>query len=596
MSSLISILSIIFLIPSLFAQKCQINQNLCARCNIYTDLCEECLTDLAKPDNSGGCGPIRKCSPGKNYCDECDEKGEICDYCEKGFFADINGGCSYTEYCDISDNGVCLKCDKDFYLIGNSQFSFCKYKALFDFMYCEKINFGTGKCEICENPFQLSVSDGKCVETKNCAQSTYGVCDKCLAGYYLDKTDDKCKKYDEKFYNCLISLDGETCNQCIKGYYLSEDKLCSLSNNCLKTKLGSDCLKCKDDYYLSRDNTCTTERRCAKGNKETGKCESCENDYYLDIETGKCKSYQNNEFKYCAIANSDKCLACIMNYYLGEDSKCSSSQHCVESENGECIECEEDYHLGDDNKCFNIENCLRFDFKGCSQCKESYYYDTITEKCLPENSFFSNCARAYGWYCQECKDGYYLNSVDKKCYSNEKEGNFYKCKNTDFYALMCLECEEGYYLGTTDYKCSKIKGCAVSGENENECVKCDDNYCMNVKTGKCLNNYQSPKSEEEAFYYACNSTNEEGTECEECKNDKYSIEDGICVNREDCVDDECTKCAKIDDKGRPMCLNDVLGCVRTRQYNCLKCDNILNLDACTECVKGYELNNKNECV
>ena len=197
--------------------------------------------------------------------------------------------------------------------------------------------------------------------------------------------------------------------------------------------------------------------------------------------------------------------------------------------------------------------------------------------------------------CKDCKDGYDLNDEDKLCYSNEKEGQFYKCKKTDFYVLKCLECEEGYYLGA-DYKCSKIKGCAVLGKKEDECAKCDDNYCIDVKTGKCVNNYYSPESEEEAFYYACNSTNKEGTECEECKSDKYSVEDGICVNKKDCADDKCTKCAQSDEKGRPLCLNDVLGCVITRQYHCLKCDNILNLDACTECEKGYELNDRNECV
>ena len=36
-----------------------------------------------------------------------------------------------------------------------------------------------------------------------------------------------------------------------------------------------------------------------------------------------------------------------------------------------------------------------------------------------------------------------------------------------------------------------------------------------------------------------------------------------------------------------LCANKVLGCVETTTKNCLRCDDILNFNICTECKEGY---------
>ena len=43
----------------------------------------------------------------------CDENESLCSKCIEGYFPDENGGCSYTDNCEISYKGKCLKCKND---------------------------------------------------------------------------------------------------------------------------------------------------------------------------------------------------------------------------------------------------------------------------------------------------------------------------------------------------------------------------------------------------------------------------------------------------------------------------------------------------
>ena len=71
------------------------------------------------------------------------------------------------------------------------------------------------------------------------------------------------------------------------------------------------------------------------------------------------------------------------------------------------------------------------------------------------------------------------------------------------------------------------------------------------------------------------------------------------MKREYCEKEENGKCVKCNEKNYDyydMCLNSVYGCVQTVVSNCLKCNNIFNFDNCTECLEGYELDDKGDCV
>ena len=158
----------------------------------------------------------------------------------------------------------------------------------------------------------------------------------------------------------------------------------------------------------------------------------------------------------------------------------------------------------------------------------------------------------------------------------------------------CLNCIKGYYLSYIDNKCSKVDGCLIS-ENEDRCLECVNFYCLDLKTGKCVYNYII-EDEKKMFYFRCIKTNSEGTACEICIDGFEVNKNGLCVNDTLCEEkngDICKKC-KIDYEN--YCLNDIFGCVEINKDNCLECNDIINLDFCTKCLEGYELNSYGRCI
>ena len=129
------------LLISLSTQDCEIHKNNCAKCDSQTNLCLICEKNIYKPDQEGGCEPSQQCRIGENYCNECNNNGNLCSQCEPGYFPDENGGCSSTDNCLISEDGKCLQCKDDYFLIEGSYSNFCKYKFSDDFKHCAKINF-----------------------------------------------------------------------------------------------------------------------------------------------------------------------------------------------------------------------------------------------------------------------------------------------------------------------------------------------------------------------------------------------------------------------------------------------------------------------
>ena len=168
--------------------------NYCSLCNNITKLCEKCEKDIFIPDLDGGCKPAKKCIFGNNYCLQCDEDTNICKLCEDRYFPDENGGCSYSNYCEISYEGECLKCKDGSILVG-SDIKICKSLYSEDLKNCEKINRINGLCDSCEEGFYLNSGDKKCINTENCHKSSFGVCKICSPNYYLDKIDGKCKSF-----------------------------------------------------------------------------------------------------------------------------------------------------------------------------------------------------------------------------------------------------------------------------------------------------------------------------------------------------------------------------------------------------------------
>ena len=592
--------SFLFLLFKFSSQQCIPHTKNCSECHPITNLCATCEKNIYKPDLEGGCELKKQCILGKNYCNECNKKEEICLQCELGFFPDENGGCANTDNCLISQNGKCLECKEDFYLIEGYSYNICKYKLSDDLKNCAEIDFYKGICNKCNDGFFLNSEDKKCTNTKNCKKSSFGICNYCEERYYLDKNDNNlCKEKKFLLNNCKNTLDGKNCNECQNNFYFSEDGLCTNTQNCLKTDKDGFCIKCKENYYLTQiQHFCISVEHCYSASYDFHLCEICENGYLLDIETKNCILNDNN-FNFCLEVKLNNCTKCINNYFFDKNGNCVSSKNCTNSENGICIKCDEGYHLGLDNKCVNIEKCIFSDIYGeCYECEKNYFYDYEQKKCFLGINQFKNCQKANisENYCEKCKDDFYLNSTDKLCYNNSEKNFLYKCaysnKNNE-----CIQCINNYFLGSKDLKCSKIEFCAIS-ENENKCIECDDDCCLNIKKQECFINFLGPKNENETIYYNCNKTNDEGTECNICIGNN-ELKNGICMNKKECAEeknDECIKCNEKSENGYNLCLNKIYGCVENHMENCLRCDNIFDFDFCTECKEGYELTSWGNCV
>ena len=587
---------------------CEEGKNNCIKCDYRSKLCSLCDKEILVPDQNGGCQGAKKCKLGNNYCLHCEEKGFLCDICEEGYFPDENGGCTNTNNCEISEKGKCLKCKENFILIGNisENFIWCKSKNSEDLKNCEKFNQKKGICEKCIENYYLNKGDHRCIEIENCFESSFGICQKCINRYYLNKKENKCEMQNTFFYHCKLSVNNETCELCDEGYYLAENGKCAEVNFCSKSVDYGRCEECISGYYLIGKGykaNCTITDNCYLADKDTGLCLECNNGFYIDYKDGECKSNQNNdEFKYCKIAE-EICKECINGYYLGEDSKCTNTNGCLESENGICYYCSENYYYGKDKKCSLVEHCIySLNENDCIECEDNYCYNQLTKKCFIGENKYENCkvTNYLADRCYSCKDDFYFNQTDYLCYSNKEKGDFYKCEITNYYYRRCFRCIKGYYLGYKYYRCSIINGCEYS-EDEEKCLECNNNYCLDMSSGKCEKNNKI-YSEDKKFYFKCNITNEEGTGCEICLEGLTLDEKGLCIDKNSCKEEKdgiCQKCPS-NDEDRAFhyhCLNSIFGCVETYLENCLECNDILDFDKCTKCIDGYIINpENNKCM
>ena len=598
MSFLNIIIFFLFIIKSFSSPICQESINHCFHCDPVTNLCAKCsIPDIFIPDENGGCIGAKKCIPGKNLCNECDDNEELCKKCDVNYYPDANGGCSYSEGCEISYRGECLQCEENYILVGKDDIKVCKFLSSEIYKNCANINLETGNCNKCEEGYFLS-SEQKCTKVEFCKESIYGNCISCVYSYYFDKKDEKCKKKEDNFYFffCRQTIDGKNCDICDDGFYHDEDGICVPTKYCLESdKLI--CTKCIPGYYLSNNNCCSIANHCDYVDIFSFICTFCQKNYYLDTNDFKCKSnLEDNEFKYCKKAVNNKCVQCENDYYLGEDGQCSFSKNCLESENGICITCKENYYLDLDNYCTDIKHCIHSIYSECLECEDNYYYSRPNKTCVEWDDKSKNCKVScyYENDCCECKDNFYLNTNNSLCYDNTKEGPFYKCAYSDDLGESCEFCIDDYYLGSEDLKCTKIDGCKIS-ENENKCLECDDVFCLDVKKQTCeFNSYL--EDENNKIYLNCKKTNEEGTKCEECL-DGYEVgEEGYCIDNSFCEEKDeegiCLKCKDTNNEnGYHLCSNNIFGCLKTRYDNCLRCDNLKSLFECTECKEGYTKKN-----
>ena len=597
MKILFQLLFIVFQIKIFQFKNCMKYYNFCIQCNQITDLCDYCIFPVFKPDLTGGCEGAKHCTPNNNFCLECNQGSTLCQKCENEYLPDNNGGCALTDNCEVSYRGECQICKQNYNLVNEGKpYLECKAKPKEEDLYCKKFD-KEGICTECVDNYFLTHGNKKCSKVFYCNYVQDNECTECIRGYYLDKKDNNiCKPYNENFFYCKESIDGKKCSLCQEGFYLSQDNKCVITPYCVESKPNTYlCQQCVEGYFLTTEESCSITKHCKHLlDPSSGKCYSCDKDYYINTKTGICKSNQeDNNFKYCE-KGSDFCESCIIYYHLGEDHKCSKSRNCSESEDAVCIKCDNTTHLTKNNKCVETKHCvLSDDYYKCIECEKGYFYNTSSNKCINDEDYeeFQNCKELdlIGEKCVECQNNYYLNKTDNKCYLSKENSTLYKCSEINK-NNTCIKCAKNYYLGKLDNKCSSIYGCDKS-ENINKCLQCNPNYCLT--NGKC--NYTDMVLDDQKGYcYKCVETNKNGTRCKQCFDGYNLLDNGFCSNLNNCEEkenDNCLKCQNnvVDLYGYNvlLCANKKLGCVENYNDKCLRCDDIHDFDKCTKCKDGY---------
>lgn len=614
-----SLILFLIILISYSYQSCKEGKNFCILCELSTDLCKQCESEIFKPDKKGGCEGSKICKKNDNYCIECKNSTQ-CETCELGFFPDSNGGCSNVENCEISENGICRKCMDNFALIykGKSYLECVSLNNNEELLNCEEYDT-YGHCLKCKENYFMNAGDKKCSKTNNCLYSSNGICDICDYDYYLDKnnkTNYLCilNNGTNTLWKCIFSENGKTCDECLFPYFLSKNNFCVKNINCTLGDLNlGKCLKCSEDLYLSSDNySCTTSDLCITGYMHNNKCKLCKNGFYTNLTDGNCYSNtENNDQKYC-VTFSEKCESCEENYFLGEDNKCSSSKNCLKSEYGNCTQCIQGYYLGKDNKCTKVEHCAKANFNyQCEDCDDNFFlYQGNCYNDDIKGNTFKNCKVVYSGldHCSECKINYYIDEADYLCHDNTNvDNNFYRCshviKNSQG-NKVCNACEYPYYLTEKDLKCISIPGCAETDSSSTQCKECISGMCHDIRAGTCQDNSILDEEEENPVCYRCIETSPSGSNCNKCEEGyslsslKFCIDDSLCAKKESnkCV--ECKQNVKLNEEVKSFCLNEFFGCIESIE-GCLTCDDYFHPENCTKCLKGYYLdeyfNFCNEC-
>ena len=72
-------------------QLCEVGKNFCVLCELATDLCKKCESDLFQPNDKGGCSGSKKCNIYQNHCLECSSSSYLCENVMKDIFLIIMG-------------------------------------------------------------------------------------------------------------------------------------------------------------------------------------------------------------------------------------------------------------------------------------------------------------------------------------------------------------------------------------------------------------------------------------------------------------------------------------------------------------------------
>ena len=429
-----------------------------------------------------------------------------------------------------------------------------------------------------------------------------------------------CDKCDDKDYGNPGCVASEGCI-----YYHSDDRL--------------DCNKCKSDYFsytkgqcfpcseeIENCNQChydnLTEKLICDNcrdddikhnflNKEKNKCEFKHCEEYIEIAPGclicddkleeyksqnKCQSCKMGYFK----TKNDSCIYCRSEKYGGPycfECEYEKDENLHETENIKCKLCPSYYHaLNSDGKCYS---CRTFNSYGC-------------ELCTFEKNEFDNTEKLV---CLKCRGGYYLNN-DRICVSFiPLIKQIPHCTRHDFYIDNV---DISYYASDYVIPSEVINNYPreMNSQIDTKCFTCEDRYfrddnfnCEPLSTKKCtlmsisnirdIDTYKCRKycriEDNYALIdvtYTNNSINYNNIETKNNNTIKISLFNYNLYDLEKI--DENLKSLIME---RQICISNSGKGGKEEPENlrrCSRCNYLEKNDSyvCTECIKGYILDDK----
>ena len=359
-------------------------------------------------------------------------------------------------------------------------------------------------------------------------------------------------------------------------------------------------------YYLE-ENECKFKKitYCITYDKN-GKCDRCENGYFLDQLSICQQVYDNSKIENCID---------YINLY-----ECRTCQEGFIPENGKCVAPE-----------IKINNCLLYDLEDksiCKKCDLKYKLDIEGKNCI-ELEEVINCAVHNDYQCLQCREGYeldlnlYLENIfnlensdritfffdiyNKSMLDKFTNFRFKKCKSISLenceivnkrIKSECDKCKPGFFL-TDNLKCEAypiepIPNCLIYYK-QTICEKCQKGFFMESET-KC----SLIVPIENCLHYN-DSINNPTTLCVECKS-LYYLDSESCILRENPEIEFCYKNKKDMEKCEKcfngyVLSNDSLKCYieipNCKTYENLSEENLV----CNTCEDEYYYDQqKKKCV
>ena len=240
--------------------------------------------------------------------------------------------------------------------------------------------------------------------------------------------------------------------------------------------------------------------------------------YNFTIKNSLSGENINSCGEYCKVCYKNKCIKCIDNYILMEDSNtCHNKQinnYFLDTKNNLLRKCHESCLLCSNGPIYSI-NSLDIEDTNCEVCIDNYYKIINTNNCIhkdntpigyyldTDKNLFLSCYEK----CLTCSK-YKQNLTSLNCLSCDENSIFYEhshncldCvlrgKYVNYFQYDCIDSiPDGYYLLKDDDKTIDTcyftcKHCNEKGNSENhKCTECFDAYPYNFNNGqKCLDDF-----------------------------------------------------------------------------------------------------------